>query len=126
MSGLGLGRHARVEGSHQPVERRVVDQVIHDVVQRVLHSAQRGLAGGQHAVRQVPQHLGLAEAVVHLRGGVAEGQRLLLDVVREALQAGDEDQAGGLELLGEGTCQDQGARLNSLKEDDDEEILKTS
>lgn len=71
-------------------------------------------AAAQHTVRQVSQPVGLAEAAVHLHGRAAEGERLLLDVVGEALQAGDQDQAGGLELLGEGTCQGQGARLDYL------------
>lgn len=106
--------HPGIEGSDQPVEGRVVDQVVHDVVERILHLPQLGLAVGQHAVWQVSQHLGLAEVGVDLRGGAAEGQRLLLDVVGQALQAGDQDQAGGLELLGEGTRQGQGARLDCL------------
>ncbi|KAG7243307.1 hypothetical protein INR49_011762, partial [Caranx melampygus] len=44
---------------------------------------------------------------IDLCGRAAEGECFLLDVVWEALQAGDEDQACGLELLGEGTCQGQ-------------------
>lgn len=51
---------------------------------------------------------------------MAEGERLLLDVVGKTLQARDEDQAGGLELLGEGTCKDQGARLNCLSAGEEE------
>lgn len=109
-----LWGHPGVEGTHQPVERRVVDQVIHDVVQGLLHPAQLDPAAAQHAVRQVRQPVGLSEADVHLRGRAADGERLLLDVVGEALQAGGEDQAGGLELLGKGAGQGQGARLDYL------------
>lgn len=50
-----LGGHAGVEWPHQPVERRVVDQVIHDMVQRLLHLAQLDAAAAQHTVRQLPQ-----------------------------------------------------------------------
>lgn len=113
-----------VEGTDQPVERRVVDQIVHDVVEGILHSAQVDFAAGQHTVWQVPQPVSLAEAGVDLCGRAADGERLLLDVVGEALQAGDEDQAGGLELLGEGTSQGQGARLNGLS-GADEQILIT-
>lgn len=109
-----LRRHPGVEGTHQPVERRVIDQIIHDVVQGIFHFAQLHFAAGQHAVWQVSQHFSLAEAGVDLCGRAAEGEHLLLDVVGEALHAGDEDQAGGLELLSEGTCQGQSARLNYL------------
>ncbi len=83
--------HPRIEGTHQPVERRVVDQIIHDVVEGIFHSAQVDFAAGQHAVWQVTQPVSLAEVGVDLRGRAAEGQRLLLDVVGEALQAGGED-----------------------------------
>lgn len=107
--------HPGVEGTNQPVKRRVVDQVVHDVVQGVFHSAQLDSAGAQHAVRQIAQWAGLAEADVDLCGGAAEQERLLLDVVGEALQPGDQDQTGGLELLGEGLCQGQGAVLNNLR-----------
>lgn len=113
--GSRLRSNPGVEGSDQPVERRVVDQVIHDVVERLFHFAQLDLAAAQHAVRHVSQHLGLAEAGVDVGGGAGEGKRLLLDVAGEALQAGDEDQAGGLELLGEGVCQGQSARLDHLR-----------
>lgn len=109
-----LRGHPGVKRTHQPVERRVIDQVIHDVVEGIFHFAQLDFAAGQHAVWQLSQPAGLAEAGVDLCGGAAEGERLLLDVVGEALQAGDKDQTGGLELLGEGTCQGQGARLNYL------------
>lgn len=109
-----LGSHPGVEGPYQPVERRVVDQIIHDVVERIFNFSQLCLAVGQHAVWQVSQHLSLAEVGVDLCGRAADGERLLLDVVGEALQAGDDDQTGCLELLSEGTCQGQGARLNYL------------
>lgn len=46
---------------------------------------------------------------------MGERERLLLNVVGEALQAGDEDQACGLELLGEGARNGQSARLYCLK-----------
>ncbi len=113
-----LWGHPGIERTHQPVERRVIDQIVHDVVERIFHFAQLDFAAGQHAVRQFSQPVGLAEAGVDLRGGAAEGERLLLDVVGETLQAGDEDQTGGLELLSEGTCQGQGARLNYLREEE--------
>lgn len=109
--------HSGVEGPHQPVERRVVDQVIHDVVQGVLHAAQLHLAAAQHAVGQLPQAAGGVKAAVHLCGRAAQRQGLLLDVVGEALHAGDQDQTGGLELLCEGACQGQGARFNDLCEE---------
>lgn len=97
-----MGRsHPWVERTHQPVERRVVDQVIEDVVQRILHVAQLDSAGGQHAVWQLSQHCGSVEAGVHLSCRVAEGESLLLDVVGDSLQAGDQEQTGGLELLRE-------------------------
>lgn len=111
----GLWGYPGVEGTDQPVERRVVDQIIHDVVEGLFHSAQVGLAAGQNAVWQVSQPVGLAEVGVDLCGRSTEGQRLLLDVAGEALQAWDEDEAGGLELLGEGMSQGQGARLNRLR-----------
>lgn len=106
--------HLRVEGTHQPVERRVVDQIIHDIVERIFHHAQVDFAAGQHTVWQVCQPVGLVKVGVHLRGRVAERQRLLLDVVGEALQAGDQAQAGGLELLGEGMDQRKRAGLDYL------------
>lgn len=111
-----LWGHPGVERTYQPVERRVIDQIVHDVVEGIFHFAQLDFAAGQHAVWQLSQPVGLAEAGVDLYGRAAEGERLLLDVVGEALQAGDEDQTGGLELLGEGTCQGQGARLNYLRD----------
>lgn len=110
-----LRGHAGVEGPDQPVERRVVDQVVHHVVQGVLHPAQMHPASAQHAVRQLPQGGGCTEADVHLGGGAAQGQRLLLDVEGETLQAGHQAQAGGLELLGEGEGQRQGAGLDRLR-----------
>lgn len=109
-----LGGRAGVEGPDQPVERRVVDQVVHDSVQGLPHLGQVDPAGAQHAVGQLAQPIGRVEAGVHVRGGAAEGQRLLLYVVGEPLQAGDQDQTGGLELLGQGTGQGQGPRLDHL------------
>lgn len=79
-----------------------------------------GFAAGQYAIRQVSQYFSLAEVVVDLCGGAADGEHFLLDVIGETLQAGDEDQAGGLELLSEGTCQGQGARLNGLDKGKDQ------
>jgi len=110
-----LRGHPGVEGADQPVERRVVDQVVHDVVEGVLDSAQLDFAAGQHAVWQVSQRGGLVEPGVDVRGGAAEGEHLPLDVVGEPLQAGDEAQAGGLELLREGACQGQGAMVDDLR-----------
>lgn len=114
-----LRGHPRVERTDQPVERRVIDQIIHHVVEGIFHFAQLDFAAGQHAVWQISQYLSLAEAGVDLCGGAAEGERLLLDVVGEALQAGDEDQARRLELLREGAGQGQGARLNYLSGKDE-------
>lgn len=34
---LGFLRDLGGEGSHQPVERRVVEQILHDAIQRLLH-----------------------------------------------------------------------------------------
>lgn len=34
------------EGSHQPVERRVVEQILHDAIQRLLHLDGEGRGGG--------------------------------------------------------------------------------
>lgn len=118
-----LGRNLGVKWTHQPVERCVIDQIIHDVVQGFFHFAQLDFAVGQHAVWQVSQHFSLAEVVVDQCCRAANGEHLLLDVVGETLQAGNEDQAGGLELLSEGTCQSQGARLNGLDRGK-EQILK--
>lgn len=92
----------RVEGPHQPVERRVVDQVIHDVVQRLLHLAQLDASAAEHAVRQLPEPARQTEAGVELCCRAAEGERLPLDVVGETLHARDHHQAGCLELLAEG------------------------
>ena len=112
--------HPWVEGTDQPVERRVVDHVVHDVVEGIPHSGQLGSAAAQHRVRHVSQPVGLAEVGVHLWGGAAEGERLLLDVVGEALQVRDQGEAGGLELLGEGAGQGQGARLYHLSRVDEQ------
>lgn len=44
-SGVGWGQPG-VKGTYQPVEGRVVHQVVHDVIQRLLHLVQLGLAAG--------------------------------------------------------------------------------
>lgn len=103
-----LGGRAGVEGTHQPVERRVVDQVIHDVVQRLLHLTQLDVAAGQHTAGQ-------SQTGVELHCRAAEGQRLPLDVVGKPLHARHHHQAGRLELLAEGTGQRQCARLDDLR-----------
>jgi len=96
-----------VEGPHQPVERRVVDQVVQDVVQRRLHlgQARPPAAAAAAPLRQPREEAG---------GGAAEPQRLPLDVAGQALQAGRQRGAGGVQLLGEGARQGQGAGLDDL------------
>lgn len=112
--GRGLhGNHVGIKGPHQPVERRVVDHVVHDLVQGLPDPVQTDPADAQHAVGQLAQPLRPAQ--VGMGGGVAEGQRLLLEVGGQALQAGDQDQAGGLELLGQGAGQGQGPGLHHLR-----------
>ena len=109
LPGAGGAGQAGVEGPHQPVERRVVDQVVQDLVQGPLHLAQPRLPAGERALGQGPDS-GRREAGVDAGGGAAQRARLPLEVAGEALQTGRQRETGGLQLLGEGGGQGEGLR----------------
>ena len=108
------GLHVWVKGTYQPVEWRVVHQVVHGGVQRLSEAVQLRSAGGQHPVGEVPERHRLAEAAADLGGQVGDGERLILDVLGEALQTRHQPLAGGLQLVGEPAGQGQRTGLNTL------------
>lgn len=115
LTAASRGLHVWVKGTYQPVERRVVHQVVHGVVQRLAETVQLRAAGGQHAFRQVAKGHRLAEVSTELGGEVRQGEGLVLDVAREPLHARHQPLARGLQLLGQTTGQDQRTRLDDLQ-----------
>lgn len=88
-----------VKWTYQPIERCIVEQVVHDVIHRISYSAQLGSTGGEDAVGQISYSGSLTEAAVDLHGGVADGDGLDLDVLRKTFEAGHQDQTCALKLL---------------------------
>lgn len=88
--------YARVKWTHQPVEWRVVDQIIHDVVSGFSHALQLTASVAKHCVGQVAQSCSIVEPGVDIHSHVANGQRLLLDVLWQTLEVGHEGETSRL------------------------------
>ncbi len=59
------------------------------------------MTGGEDAAGQISYSGSFTEAAVDLHGGVAGGDGLDLDVLRETFETGHQDQTCALELLAE-------------------------
>lgn len=108
--------HAWVKWTYQPIERRIVDQIVHDVIHGVLYSVHLRSTAGEDCIRQISHDGSFTEAGVDLHGRVTDGEGMDLDVLRKTFQTGHQDQTCALKLLAEIVSDGQGARFNLLVE----------
>lgn len=100
--------HAWVKRTNQPIERCIIEQVVHDVIHGISYSAQLRSTDDEYATGHISYDGFLSEAAVYLHGGEADRGHLDLDVLRETFEAGHQDQIRGLnlqaEVVGNGQC----------------------
>lgn len=93
--------HAWVKWTYQPIERCIVDQVVHDIIHRISYSAQLRSTDDEYCTGHVFYGGRLSEAAIYLHGRLGDRGDLDLDVLRETFEAGHQDQICGLKLLAE-------------------------